>query len=65
MFDITSSDGSFGVTSSILFKGLQIGEVIKKKIDNYNINYKVLIYEEYTSTLYLLQQNSIKSIHLN
>jgi len=47
MFDITSSDGSFGVTSSILFKGLKIGEVIKKKIDNYNINYKVLIYEEY------------------
>jgi len=47
MFDITSSDGSFGVTSSILFKGLKIGEVIKKKIDNYNIKYKVLIYEEY------------------
>lgn len=47
IFDITSSDGSFGVTSSILFKGLKIGEVIKKKIDNYNINYKVLIYEEY------------------
>lgn len=47
MFDISSSDGSFGVSSSILFKGLQIGEVINKKIDNYNINYKVLIYEEY------------------
>ncbi len=47
MFDITSSDGSFGVSSAILFKGLQIGEVIKKKIDNYDIKYKVLIYEEY------------------
>jgi len=47
MFTITSSDGSFGVNSAILFKGLQIGEVIHKKIDNYDINYQVLIYDKY------------------
>ena len=47
MFTLNSSDGSFGVSSAILFKGVQIGEVIKKSIEEYNIKYKVLIYENY------------------
>jgi paraquat-inducible protein B len=47
MFSITSHDGSFGISSAILFKGLQIGEVIKKSIANLTINYQILIYEQY------------------
>lgn len=44
---ITSNDGNFGISSAILFKGLKIGEVIDKKIDNYKVIYKVLIYQKY------------------
>ena len=47
IFNISSNDGSFGVSSSILYKGLQIGEVIDKSIDKYTVNYQVLIYEKY------------------
>ncbi len=47
VFELISNDGNFGISSAILFKGLQIGEVIHKKIDRYDIKYKVLIYEQY------------------
>jgi paraquat-inducible protein B len=47
IFTINSNDGSFGLSSGILFKGLQIGEVINKTINHYDIEYKVLIYKQY------------------
>ena len=46
-FDINSNDGSYSIGSAIVFKGLQIGEIVKKKINNYSIIYKVLVYDKY------------------
>jgi len=64
IFTITSNDGNFGISSAILFKGIQIGEVINKKIVNNNINYKVLIYEKYqyliSSTTQFYQINPLE-----
>jgi len=38
---------SYSIGSAIVFKGLQIGEIVKKKINNYSIIYKVLVYDKY------------------
>ena len=46
-FTITSNSGDFDITSAILYKGLQIGEVLDKSIDKFTINYQVLIYDKY------------------
>ena len=47
IFDINSNDGSYSIGSAIVFKGLQIGEIVKKKINNYSIIYKVLVYDKF------------------
>jgi len=47
IFTINSNDGGFGLSSSILFKGLQIGEVLNKTINDKQVQYQVLIYEQY------------------
>lgn len=54
-FTLTSDSGDFDITSAILYKGLQIGEIIKKSIDKFSINYDVLIYEKYK---YLISSNT-------
>ncbi|MGB5867906.1 MAG: MlaD family protein, partial [Arcobacteraceae bacterium] len=46
-FTINSNSGDFDITSSIVYKGLQIGEVLDKSIDEFTINYQVLIYDKY------------------
>jgi len=64
LFSISSNSGDFGINSAILFKGLQIGEVINKTIDKYNVNYKVLIYDKYkyliSSTTQFYQINPLE-----
>ena len=47
IFSLFSNSGDFDITSAILYKGLQIGEVLQKSIDNFTINYQVLIYEKF------------------
>lgn len=47
LFELTSQSGDFDITSAILYKGVQIGEIIEKEIDNLDIVYKVLVYEKY------------------
>ncbi len=47
LFYILSNTGNFDITSSILYKGIQIGEVIDKSIDKFTIKYQVLIYDKY------------------
>ncbi len=47
VFTITSDKGDFDLTSTILYKGLPIGEIVEKSIDQFTIKYKVLIYDKY------------------
>jgi len=47
LIHLTSNSGDFDITSSILYKGLQIGEVITKTINKFTIDYQILIYEKY------------------
>ena len=54
-FTLLSNSGDFDLTSSILYKGIQIGEIIKKSIDKFTIKYQVLIYEKYK---YLISSNT-------
>jgi paraquat-inducible protein B len=55
IFTLKSNSGDFDITSAILYKGLQIGEILDKSIDEFTINYKVLIYNKYK---YLISSQS-------
>jgi len=54
-FVLTSDSGDFDITSAILYKGLQIGEIINKTLEKTDVNYEVLIYEKYR---YLISSNT-------
>jgi len=48
---IKTKDTSFNISSILIYKGIQVGEIIDKDLKNSYIYYKVLIYSKYSDIL--------------
>ena len=52
---LISKDGSLGVDSIVVYKGIEVGKIISKKLVKNKIDYKILIYNKYK---YILSSQS-------